>query len=605
MYLKYLTIKDQDNAIIRHVDFKIGVNIIEGNTTTENAKSNTNSIGKTTLLRSLDFCLAGKWESLVYDKELKNNRNNTVFDFFHKTSPNFELVLTKSLAKNITSQIKINRILTIEYGKKGEEKVTVKNFINNNEVNDNDFKNQLLLYLFGLKTSLPTFRQLIPKFIRASDYQVSNIVRYLHPTTSNAIYELLHLTLFGFIDMGLVNKRIALENDLKQKTEQVKSLKSLVSIGTQEVNDLRLSQLEELQNKYDSYQISKEYERENDQLNLLKDGLEQLKIQINNAYTELEVWKNRLREITSEEQVINIEAVKYMYQEAELYNVNLQKKFEETIQFHQKMLQNEVVYINSAMEKVSKNIQILELTYSEEAEKYSGLLKKLGNSGSLKEYTDLGNQINQLTKEISESEAILNTYNSALEVQLKLRVEIEKLTEELNEAIKEFRVKLKVFNEYFSVFSKMLNKDGYLLVVDEDKNHHFSLSPRPVDGDSHVGDGHKQSIIIAFDLAYVAYANNPTINLMRPHFFTQDKVEIVDSNSLAKLSELAEKVECQFIFPIIKDKLDKLPDFNKENIILTLDENNKFFNIESYYEKKKYQETKLSDIDSNLIITST
>lgn len=605
MYLKYLTIKDQDNAIIRHVDFKIGVNIIEGNTTTENAKSNTNSIGKTTLLRSLDFCLAGKWESLVYDKELKNNRNNTVFDFFQKTSPNFELVLTKSLAKNITSQIKINRILTIEYGKKGEEKVTVKNFINDNEVNDNDFKNQLLLYLFGLKTSLPTFRQLIPKFIRASDYQVSNIVRYLHPTTSNAIYELLHLTLFGFIDMELVNKRIALENDLKQKTEQVKSLKSLVSIGTQEVNDLRLSQLEELQNKYDSYQISKEYERENDQLNLLKDSLEQLKIQINNAYTELEVWKNRLREITSEEQVINIEAVKYMYQEAELYNVNLQKKFEETIQFHQKMLQNEVVYINSAMEKVSKNIQILELTYSEEAEKYSGLLKKLGNSGSLKEYTDLGNQINQLTKEISESEAILNTYNSALEVQLKLRVEIEKLTEELNEAIKEFRVKLKVFNEYFSAFSKMLNKDGYLLAVDEDKNHHFSLSPRPVDGDSHVGDGHKQSVIIAFDLAYVAYANNPTINLMRPHFFTQDKVEIVDSNSLAKLSELAEKVECQFIFPIIKDKLDKLPDFNKENIILTLDENNKFFNIESYYEKKKYQETKLSDIDSNLIITST
>lgn len=605
MYLKYLTIKDQDNAIIRHVDFKIGVNIIEGNTTTENAKSNTNSIGKTTLLRSLDFCLAGKWESLVYDKELKNNRNNTVFYFFQKTSPNFELVLTKSLAKNITSQIKINRILTIEYGKKGEEKVTVKNFINDNEVNDNDFKNQLLLYLFGLKTSLPTFRQLIPKFIRASDYQVSNIVRYLHPTTSNAIYELLHLTLFGFIDMELVNKRIALENDLKQKAEQVKSLKSLVSIGTQEVNDLRLSQLEELQNKYDSYQISKEYERENDQLNLLKDSLEQLKIQINNAYTELEVWKNRLREITSEEQVINIEAVKYMYQEAELYNVNLQKKFEETIQFHQKMLQNEVVYINSAMEKVSKNIQILELTYSEEAEKYSGLLKKLGNSGSLKEYTDLGNQINQLTKEISESEAILNTYNSALEVQLKLRVEIEKLTEELNEAIKEFRVKLKVFNEYFSAFSKMLNKDGYLLAVDEDKNHHFSLSPRPVDGDSHVGDGHKQSIIIAFDLAYVAYANNPTINLMRPHFFTQDKVEIVDSNSLAKLSELAEKVECQFIFPIIKDKLDKLPDFNKENIILTLDENNKFFNIESYYEKKKYQETKLSDIDSNLIITST
>ncbi|UEC24826.1 DUF2326 domain-containing protein [Psychrobacter sanguinis] len=587
MYLKSLTIKDSDGFVIRHVDFKMGVNIIKGDTVKGDDTSNTNSIGKTTLLRSIDFCLAGNWESLVNDKEIKTNRNNTVFDFFKTTSPNFELIITNSLSHGVSSNMKINRMLTIDLDKKGRDKVTVKNLIDGNEVSNDDLKSQLKLYLFGLSMDKPTFRQLIPKFIRSSDHQVSNVVRYLHPTTPNSTYEVLHLTLFGFSSMGLVYERITLENELKQKTSQVNTLRDLVSVGTQEANDLRQSQLKKLQHQYDTYQISKEYERENDQLNQLKESIGKVKNQINNQHLNLDVWQSRLEEITGENQEINAEAVKYMYEEAQLYNVKLQKKFEETLAFHSKMLQNEVQYIHNAIQKTQNSIANLEAEYSLKAEEYSLQLDKLAQSGSLAEYTELGNKINALNKEITENQAILSSYQSALDAQKKIKQELEILSQELEQEIKEFRAKLIVFNQYFSQYSKALSKGGYLLAIEPDKNRHFSLVPRPVDGDSHVGDGHKQSIIIAFDLAYVAYANNPTVKLTRPHFFTQDRVEVIDNHMFSKLIELADEVECQFIFPIIKDKLNQIPNFDETNVILPLDKDNKFFDIEDYQKNKR------------------
>lgn len=586
MYLKSITIKDQDDFVIRHIDFKMGVNIIKGDTTQVNDTSSTNSIGKTTLLRSIDFCLAGKWQTLVNDKELKSNRNNTVFEFFKKVSPNFELIIAKSLQKT-SSQIKINRIITIVADKKkGKESVSVRNLIDDNETSEYELHKQLKKYLFGLEDEKPTFRQLIPKFVRTSDYQVSNIVKYLHSATSNATYEVLQLSLFGFHNMALVNQRISLENDLKQKITQVDSLKNLISVGTEEAHDLRASQLEKLQHQYDTYQISTEYDRENDQLNCLKESLEQTKIQITNLHLDRDIWKSRLQEIANENKNINTETVKYMYQEAELYNVKLQKKFEETLKFHQTMLKNEIDYIYSVLQRTENDITKLKHEYNIQAESYNKLLNKLAESGSLAEYTALGNQINALTKEIVESEAIINSYNSAIDEQNKLKTEFETLSSQLEQELKEFRNKLTIFNQYFSEYSKALGKDGYLLAVETDKNSHFTLVPTPVDGDSHIGDGHKQSVIIAFDLAYVAYINNPTVNITAPYFFTQDRVEIIDNNIFSKLIDLAETVECQFIFPIIKDKLEIIPKFNKENIILSLDADNKFFDIENYQSKK-------------------
>lgn len=587
MYLKYLTIKDKEHVVIRHVDFKMGANIIMGETAENDDTTNTNSIGKTTLIRSLDFCLGGKWESMVVDREIRKIRNNTVFNFFKDTSPNFELLLVKDLEDTVTNSLKINRTISVSFTKNDKEKVSITNFINDERVSESTFMSKIKVYLFGLELEKPTFRQLIPKFIRTSDYQVSNIVKYLHPSTSHATYELIHFFLFDFTDMNLVRQRITTEEELVNITERVKSLKQLVSTGTQEATDLKVSELNDLKNQYERYEISTQYEREKDSLNLLKESIEKIKSQITLISLDIQIWQERLEEIRSNTDLINSESIAFMYKEAELYNVDLQKKFEETVEFHKAMLDNEVTFIINTISKNNNIITELKELYAQQTGEYNQLLKKLGESGSLAEYTQLGNQINHLTKEIAETEAILNSYQSTLEKQSELKSQFEFQTNKLYEALSDFRRKLTIFNRYFSEFSKDLAKDGYLLAVEEDRNKHFTLQPSPVDGDGHVGDGNKQSVVIAFDLAYMAYATDPSVGLTRPCFFTQDKVEIIDGNRLSPLIELANSINCQFIFPVIKDKQESIPGFDENNVILALTQESKFFDIENYQANKK------------------
>lgn len=152
MYLKYLTISDKDNNIIRHVDFKKGINIIKGEESGEAGRNNTNSLGKTTLLRCVDFCLYGKWNAFIFDKEIKGSKNNTVFDFFKKTLPTFELLIVKNIDSNISSSLKIKRQLNHNLKAKSDNSYfNVTNYINNEQVTDQYFSDTIKKFLFGFE----------------------------------------------------------------------------------------------------------------------------------------------------------------------------------------------------------------------------------------------------------------------------------------------------------------------------------------------------------------------------------------------------------------------------------------------------------------------
>lgn len=583
MYLKYLTITNKDVDVIRHVEFKKGINIIKGEESGEAGKNNTNSLGKTTLLRCIDFCLGGKWNAFIFDKEIKVSKNNTVFNFFKQNLPSFELLVVKDIDSRISSSLKIKRELNLNLKAKSDNSYfNIVNYINDQQVTDQYFSDTIKKFLFGFESEKPTLRQLLPKFIRTSDHQISNIIKYLHPSTSAFEYEVLHLFLFDFNNMKLIHDRILKEHEIILKAQEAKSLENLLSSGKREINDVKKIELSELQSKYDNYQISKEYERENDELNLVQEKININKANINSLYLDKDVWEKRLLEATTKIDSIDIETIDYMYKEANIYNIDIQKKFEETVRFHAQMLDNEIEFINKSIQKSITLINDLEHQHILLADEYSELLGKLGSSGSLAEYTRIGNQINSLTKDIAETESLINQHQRTITELSEYRIEFDRLTIEIQKLLDSMRRKIAIFNRYFSEYSKNLTDNAYYLTIDQDKNNHFNLVPRSENEDSHVGDGRKQSVIISFDLAYVSFSNDAAINLVRPHFFTQDKIEIIDVNILNKLINLVNGVDCQFIFPIISDKLNTLPNFDENNVILTLSENNKFFNIENY-----------------------
>ena len=59
MFLKRLDIQNND-SIIRSINFHKGINLIIDETQTSDKKESGNNVGKTTVLRLIDFCLGGK-----------------------------------------------------------------------------------------------------------------------------------------------------------------------------------------------------------------------------------------------------------------------------------------------------------------------------------------------------------------------------------------------------------------------------------------------------------------------------------------------------------------------------------------------------------------
>lgn len=328
MFLKYLTIKDQNGSIIRHVDFKMGVNIIKGievsNLATDN-QSSTNSIGKTTILRCIDFCLCGEWQQFIFDKEFKASKNNTVFDFFKETLPTFELCIVNNLEHAVSATHILNRSLVNNTRAKSDKSFfSVANSVNGNKLTEGDYQIYVKEILFNLSSEKPSIRQLIPKFIRTSDHQISNIVNYLQ-FTSNADYELLHLFLFDFNNIQVIRDKIVKENEITSKLLEVKSFKDIVGVGKEELNAVMQGELAEKQKLYDNFRIDENYKREDDLLNVKQEQLNYIKADISKTNLNMEVWQRRLDDLTVHNSQVDAESIEYMYQEAGLYNADIQK----------------------------------------------------------------------------------------------------------------------------------------------------------------------------------------------------------------------------------------------------------------------------------------
>lgn len=318
-------------------------------------------------------------------------------------------MLADTLENKVTKTLKITRSLTInQKAKKETSFFSTNNFINGELVSEAIFEEKIKKMLFDFQGDKPSLRQLTPKFIRTSDHQISNIIKYLHPSTSSFEYELLHLFLFDFPKMDIIHERTNIEHTIGSKSQEFKYLNNTLSTGKREINDVKKIELLELKSKYDSFQISKEYDHENDALNKIQEKINKTKAHINELLLDKDVWEKRLAEMLSKSNSIDTQTIEYIYKEAQIYNIDIQKKFEETVIFHQKMIENEVEFIKKSVSKSKEAINSLELEHAKLAEEYSVLLNQLAKTGSLTEYTNLGHQINELTKEIAETESLIS-----------------------------------------------------------------------------------------------------------------------------------------------------------------------------------------------------
>ncbi|MCX8581874.1 MULTISPECIES: DUF2326 domain-containing protein [unclassified Gilliamella] len=569
MYLKRLTITKDNGDVIRHIKFFKGLNLIVG---ISNKDGTSNSLGKTTLVRCLNYCFGGKIEEFYTDNENKKIENTVVKDFLISNLLKFELTLGNNLETDSISDIKISRQIAIN---SKTSKIDSINSINGETYSLESFHEVLKQKLFSLKEPKPTFRQLIPKFVRNKDYEVSNILKYLHASTSIIDYTTIWLFLFGFENIEKINSKLSLANDFKKVSENYKALKSIVPNGLQQKIDLLEVELSEKIELRDSFQIERRYAQDEDELAVLQSKIHSIEESITKLTLDKDVLVERLNTLINDEFKYDAKNVKYIYEEANLLNIDVQRKFEDTINFHNGMLKNEESYLLKRIAKIDEKLNTLFSIRLTSIESYNSVLSKLGQQGSLAEYTKLNESITKLSSEISNDKALLGQLAALAQDKIAINTQLDSLIFSLKESISVFtKNNINIFNTYFSNYSESIYKEKWYVTFDED-SYRFDIKAF----ESNAGSGKKQTLVAAFDIAYMSFIQDKNINLPYPRFTTQDKIEIIDIKELYKLADLVLNSNGQLIAPIIQDKFDNLDESFTGSVILELSSSNRFFGI--------------------------
>ncbi|HEI2842353.1 TPA: DUF2326 domain-containing protein, partial [Escherichia coli] len=200
MFLKRLIVSSFRLGVIRDIEFHIGVNLIIDRNTSSKEQTG-NGVGKTTVLRALDFCFGAEQLNFYTDPEFKKE-NLVIKNYLIENEVEFCLILTKDLNNNAAPVIKIKRKITSETNK---TKV-IASINEESYTKAKDFNEALKRTIYLDSAIKPTIREIMGRVIRNSQDKMSNALKTIK-MGSNTQYETLNLFMFGFGNSQILDEK--------------------------------------------------------------------------------------------------------------------------------------------------------------------------------------------------------------------------------------------------------------------------------------------------------------------------------------------------------------------------------------------------------------
>lgn len=575
MFIKSLTISSE-NKIIREINFRKGMNLIIDETPEHEIADGTetgNSVGKTTVLQLIDFCLGGNPKGIYVDPDSKKEENILVKEFLKSNKVLITLILKENL------DIEESKEITIERNFLARTQIIRK--INGENYTEDEFEIELLNLIFpNHKTEKPTFRQIISHNIRYKDENINSTLRTLDKYTSDDQYETLHLFMLG-IDFSKGNEKQNLLAKLKQEDSFKNRLEKFQTKTTYETAlALIETDIEKLNLRKNNFNLNENFESDLDKLNQIKYLLNKTSSEVSNLKIKRDIILEAVEDLKSNFSDIDVQQLQIIYKQATQRIDGIQKSFDDLVNYHNQMIIQKVEFIKKELPEIEKKID----TKSEELQ---NLLNKekiqsqtISKSDSFEELEALIVELNEKYRKKGEYENIILQLN---EVDLEMK-DLNQQLEIIDDALfsDEFELSVKnqlnKFNKYFTKVSNFLYGEQYALkydiVVNRKRQRLYKFSAF----NTNFSSGKKQGEISCFDIAYVLFADDENIPTL--HFLLNDKKELMHNNQLVKIAELVDSTNIQFVASILKDKLPA--ELNKEEyFIIKLSQQDKLFRIES------------------------
>lgn len=566
MFLKQLIIQNK-NTIIRDIPFHKGINlIVDERSESIRQKTDTgNSIGKTTVLRLVDYCFGGDGKNIYQDTEFNKQPNTTIENFLKDN----EIIITVVLVDNLDAP--------------KEEVIIRKNFLlrskklqelNGQNITDNkEFDKALKKEIFKSEVDKPTFKQIISKNIRDEKNKMANIVKVLNSFTRTEEYEALYLFWLG-INTDSHNQKELLS---KEKTREENFQKRLKKDGELSLIEQQLillnGNIEELNQRKNKFNLNESYAADVDKLNEIKSKLNRSATELSRLEIRKDLINESKEDLEQEYTQIDTSQIKSLYEKAKSLISNIQVSFEDTVKFHNDLISEKLEYITKELPEIEQQIRIIKSEIIV-LRKDEDILTESLNKSALVE--DFEKTILDLNKQFERKGNLEEQKRLWLYSQEKL-ADIDKELNAINQGIssKDSQIQNRItkFNKYFSVMSNRLYGETYLLSSQKNEKG-YELIVTNLEGNPSTGK--KKGQIAAFDFAYIEFADKLDIECL--HFIMHDQLETIHDNQLTTIVEVANSINGQYIVPILRDKIPSNIDIS-EFEVLSLSQDDKLFRI--------------------------
>jgi len=565
MFLKRLKIEN-NRSVIRDIPFHKGINLIVDETITKDRRESGNNVGKTTVLRLVDYCLGSDGKNIYEDTEFRNKSNTRTEQFLKENNVVISLTLKEDLENASSDEIMIRRNF-LSHSKKIQE-------INGENYNNKDFPVRLKELIFHSSSGKPTFRQIISKNIRDGKNKLLNTVKVLHPATTYETYESLYLFWLG-IDLSaserkqklITQKRIEenLQKRLRRESNMSEIEQSLIVINRN---------IDELTVRKDSFNLNENYEADILLLNRVKSEINTLSTDLSRLEFRRELIIESRDDLEKEFSRIDRQQIRNLYEEAKILIPDIQKSYEDTLDFHNQMVKERIHYITLELPALEAEINTAKRILNEHLSRETDLTSKLRKSGILDELQQIISDLNIAYEKKGHLEEQKKLWNSSLSKLNETEDELRKINEGIESKDDLIQQRITEFNKYFSDISFRLYGEQFVLSSDRD-DRGYELNIGSLGGN--LGTGKKKGQIAAFDLAYVQFVDAFSIDCL--HFILHDQIENVHSNQITNLlTEIASEVNCQYVLPVLRDKLPQNLDVEKY-VVLILSQSEKLFKI--------------------------
>lgn len=572
MFLKSLQIINTKNSsVIREIPFRNGINLIVD----ESEESITgNNIGKTTVLKLIDFCFGADKNNVWQDPENPKEVYALVKNFLIDNEVLVVLTLTNSLVSKEESNVVIERNFL-------SSKKTVIRRINGQHYLDEEFEDALKeLFFPNLVAEKPSFRQIISHNIRYKDLSINNTLKTLDTFTSDAEYETLYLYLLG-CEFNEGNQKQEILQNIRQEDNFKKRLEKFQTKSAYETTlSLIENDIEKLNVKKSKLNLNENFDSDLNKLNQTKYEINKLSSEISKINIRKELIIEAKIDLEAHKSEIDLPQLEQIYNQATDVLGELQKSFENMVNYHNQMITEKAKFINNELpnleQKLDQKHKDLKFFLNQE----SKLSKLIAKSDSFEELELLISELTEkyrikgeyenTIQQLQEVEDNLNSYNSKLK-----EIDEALFSDEFEEKVK---TQLNKFNKYFSSVSEYLYDEKYALKYEKVTNRKGQRLYKFSAFNTNFSSGKKQGEISCFDIAYILFARNEEIPSM--DFLLNDKKELMHDNQLVKIAQFVNENNIQFVASILKDKLPFELN-NPDNFILELSEDNKLFRIEN------------------------